>query len=53
VPLDDRLGELARERVDLALEEGRELLAGHIPLVEEHERRSAGRAPACHQGSFQ
>src|SRR5205807_1896098 len=37
-PLRDGLGKLARERVDVALVERRERLAGEVPLVEEKER---------------
>ena len=46
---DDRLGELARERVDLALVERRQRLPGDVPLVEQDERRAARRPPAGHQ----
>ena len=44
----DRLGQLARERVDLALVERGERLPGHVPLVQEEEGRAAGCASAAH-----
>ena len=43
---DTALGELARERVGLALEERRERLPGEVPLVEQEERLSP-RLPAA------
>src|SRR5690349_19543182 len=46
---DDGLGELERERVDLALVQRGQLLAGDVPLVEEDQRRAARRPPAGHQ----
>src|SRR6202011_1665779 len=43
-PRGDGLGGFARERVHLALVERGERLPGHVPLVEEKERGSAGGA---------
>src|SRR6185312_4841165 len=46
---DDRLRQLPRERVDLALEQGGQLLPGDVPLVEQDERRAARGPAAGHQ----
>ena len=45
----DFLGQLLRERVDLALVERGERLAGHVPLVEQEERGPASGAATRHQ----
>ena len=45
-PAADRLGELARERIDLALVQRGQRLAGDVPLVEEEQ----GRAPRLRDG---
>ena len=49
MPFDDGLRELARVVVDLALEERGQLLAGHVPLVEEDEGGPARGTAAGHQ----